>query len=140
MAISNINIAAEDLNLKFEALGKRYDSFYSQLNTSVRNTLQKVFSDWQDFYFAEENYDNWPPIDKWITVFNDSEDLLNTNVNKKKLKPKKQVLAKVKESIVIEKPTVIYGRQQSNWKTLVGLLSGGIGLGLGLAYIGKKIR
>jgi hypothetical protein len=140
MAISNINIAAEDLNIKFEALGKKYDGVFSQLNSSVRTALQKVLSDWQDFYFAEENYDNWPPIDNWIKVFNDSESLLDANIQSKRLKAKKQVLAKVKESIDIEQPTVIYGRNQNSWKVLVGLLSAGIGLGGALAYIGKKIR
>ncbi len=127
MATTIVSNQADELNAKYEALGKRFDSFFSQISKSHKNTIQKVLSDWQDFYYSDENYGNNPNVTIWQRLLTTTSSLLEKAISERHLKPKVAKEAKVISTIVVEEPTVVFGR--FNIKTLFGLLVGGAAIG-----------
>jgi|SRR5690349_8055369 len=135
MATTTNISAADSLNNDFEALGKRFDDFFSQIPKTSKTTIQKVLSDWQDFYYAEENYGKNPNVARWDTIYENTNGLLNKSIAERHLKPKKAKPAKVKEVITIKEPTVVYAKP--SFKALLALIGSGFAIG-GIGYAISK--
>lgn len=129
---------AEDLDAKFTALGNRFDKFFTQIPVSAKNLIQKSISDWQDWYNGEDVYGNWPtaPLTKWKEIYTLCYNLLEGTINQKNLKEKEPVIYESKKKIIVETPTIVYGRTPKH-KILL-LIAGSVALGLGIYSYNSK--
>ena len=112
-------VPPEDLNNLFDALGATYDKYYNSLTKPEQDFFKKLFSDWQNWFFAEENYDNWASnkISEWNTLYGKAIDYLLKIVQERALQPEEVVNSTPGEVIKIEEPTIIYGNlpKHNNW-------------------------
>lgn len=136
MATSATLTPAEHLNAKFDALGLRFDKFFTQIPISAKNLIQKSISDWQDWYNSDV-YGNWPlePLKKWTDVYNLCYKLLEGTINQKNLTAKEPIVYEPKKKIIIETPTVVYGKAPKH--KLLWLLAGSVAIG-GIIYSYSK--
>lgn len=129
-------MTATELNAKWDTLSSSLNT-YPDLDKSTTFSINKAISDWQDWYYSEDQYDHWGDTTKWEKAYNTANEMLIKSIKVKKLKKKRPIVTTAKKKTVVAPPLLVTGRVPFDWRFWLAI-GGTVGLLGVLWYMDEK--